>query len=69
MHDKNSNPDKEFSRAKFERFLSKVEAPAIIVFSSNKDIWEKDFPNLIMIPSKPPSLIKVFEPAPKILIF
>ena len=28
----------------------------------------KDFPNLIIIPLKPPSLIKVFEPTPNTLI-
>ena len=30
---------------------------------------EKDLPNLTIIPLKPPSLIKVFEPAPNTLIF
>jgi len=61
-------PDNEFSSAKFETFLSNAEAPAISIFLLNKDICEKDFPNLIITPSKPPSLIKVFEPAPKTLI-
>ena len=42
MQDKNSSPDNEFSTAKFETFLSKTEAPAIIVLSLNKDICEKD---------------------------
>ena len=37
MQDKNSNPDNEFSKANSERFLSKVDAPSIIVFWSNKD--------------------------------
>jgi len=50
MQDKNSNPDNEFFKAKLETFLSKTEAPAIIVFGSNRDMWEKDFPNLIIIP-------------------
>ena len=68
MHDKNSNPASEFSKAKLETFLSKTEAPAIIVFGSNRDMCEKDFPNLIIIPLKPPSLIKVLEPTPKTLI-
>ena len=68
MHDINSNPAKEFLRAKLETFLSKAEAPAIKVVGSNKDIREKDGPNLIMIPSKPPSLIKVLDPAPKTFI-
>ena len=52
MQDKNSSPDNEFSTAKFETFLSKTEAPAIIVLSLNKDICEKDFPNLIIIQLK-----------------
>ena len=30
--DKNSKPDNEFSKAKFETFLSKAEAPAISIF-------------------------------------
>ena len=68
MQDKNSNPDIEFSKAKFETFLSKAEDPAISVVSSKSDIWENVFPNLIIIPSKPSSLIKVFEPAPNIFI-
>ena len=68
MQDKNSNPDNEFSKAKPETFLSKTDTPAIIVFGLNRDIWEKDFPNFIITPLKPPSLIKVLEPAPKTLI-
>ena len=42
IQDKNSNPDNEFSSAKFETFLSKVEEPAISIFWLNKDICEKD---------------------------
>ena len=34
---KNSKPDIEFFKAKFETFLSKADAPAIIVFELNKD--------------------------------
>ena len=68
IHDKNSNPDNEFSKAKLERLLSKAEAPAIIVSELNNDKCEKAFPSLITIPSNPPSLIKVFEPAPKTLM-
>ena len=68
IHAKNSKPVKEFSRAKFETFLSKAEAPAIILFLSFKEICEKDFPNFIITPSKPPSLINIFDPAPKTLI-
>jgi hypothetical protein len=69
IHDKNSNPVNEFSKAKFETLLSKADVPAIIVFLSNKDILENGFPSLIIIPSKPPSLTRVFEPAPIIYIF
>ena len=69
MQDKNSNPDNEFSKAKLETFLSKIEAPAIIVFGSNSEMWEKNFPNFIITPLNPPSLTKVLDPAPKILIF
>ena len=68
IQDKNSKPDIDFSKAKFERFLSKVEEPTIIVFLSNREICEKDFSNFITIPLKPPSLIKVLDPAPKIKI-
>ena len=68
MHERNSNPDREFSNANLERFLSKVEDPAIILFLSNKEMWEKVLSSLIIIPLKPPSLIKVFEPAPNTLI-
>ena len=50
-----------FQVAKFETLLSNAEAPAINCIFINKDKCEKDFPNLIIIPSKPPSLIKVFE--------
>ena len=38
IQDRNSNPDSEFSNAKFERFLSKVDDPAIIVFLLNKGL-------------------------------
>ena len=64
IQDKNSNPDNEFSRAKFDTFLSKAEAPAIILFELNRVVCEKDFPNLIIIPLKPPSLIKILDPPP-----
>ena len=64
MHDKNSNPEIELSRAKLLKFLSNTDDPAINVSSFNKEIWLKDLPSFIITPSKPPSLIKVFEPAP-----
>ena len=69
IQDKNSNPDIEFSVAKFDSFLSKTEDPAIIVFLSTKDNLPKGTPNLIITPSNPPSLIKVFQPAPITVIF
>ena len=68
IQDKNSKPDIEFSNAKFERLLSRVEDPTIIIFLSNREICEKDFSNFIIIPLKPPSLIKVLDPAPNTLI-
>jgi len=68
MHERNSNPDNEFSNANLERFLSKVEDPAIILFLSNNEMWEKVLSSLIIIPLKPPSLIKIFDPAPSTLI-
>ena len=37
-------------------------------FDQIKTDEQKDFPNLIIIPLKPPSLIKVFEPTPNTLI-
>ena len=63
IQDRNSNPVIKFSRANFDTFLSKAAEPAIILLFSNIDKCEKDFPNLIITPLKPPSLIKVFEPA------
>ena len=38
MHERNSNPDNEFSNANLERFLSKVDDPAIILFLLSKEI-------------------------------
>ena len=38
MHDKNSKPANEFSKAKFEMLLSNADAPAIIVSDFNNDI-------------------------------
>ena len=49
MQDKNSNPDNEFSKAKFETCLSNADAPATIMFSLSKDMCEKALPNFIMI--------------------
>ena len=38
IQERNSNPDNELSNPNFERFLSKADEPAIIVFLSNKDM-------------------------------
>ena len=65
MQDKNSNPVKVFCVAKFAIFLSRVAAPTSKISLSINDIFEKLDPNLIVTPSNPPSLIKVFDPAPK----
>ena len=48
--------------------MSNAEAPATIVFLSKSEICEKELSNLITIPSKPPSLIKIFDPAPNIFM-
>ena len=69
MQDKNSNPVREFCLAKSESFLSRVAAPASIILFFNNLRYEKFGLNLIIIPSTPPSLMRVFDPAPKILIF
>ena len=70
IQDKYSNPLKEFSLAKSESFLSRVDAPTSNVKSSTKLTKENLELNLIVIPFIPPSLIKVFDPAPitKILL-
>ena len=65
IHDKNSKPDKPFSQAKSETFLSKDEQPAINLLSSISDILLKFLPNLIKIFSPKFSLIKRLDPAPK----
>ena len=46
MQERNSNPEIEFSKAKFETVLSNAEAPAIIVFLLKRDMWENDLSNL-----------------------
>ena len=38
IQERNSNPDIELSSAKFEKLLSKAEAPATIVLLLNRDI-------------------------------
>ena len=68
MHDKNSIPVTEFSNAKLDMFLSKVAAPTSI-FSSSIKLQKENFElNLMVMPFMPPSLIKVLEPAPIVLI-
>ena len=68
MHDKNSNSPIPLSAAKFEIFLSRVAAPTSIVFLSIKLIFEKFEPSLITTPLIPLSLMRVFDPAPSIVI-
>ena len=68
IHDKNSNPVNEFSNAKSAILLSNVAAPASIILEDSKFKYEKWGLNFTVIPLTPPSLIKVFEPAPKIVI-
>ena len=69
MQDKNSNPVNECSKAKSAIFLSKVAAPVSIILGEEKFKYENFELNFIVIPFTPPSLIKVLEPAPRILIF
>ena len=66
MHAKNSNPPTPLFNAKSESFLSRQALPAIMTSFGNIEILEKFFPNLIITPSNFSSLIRVFEPAPKI---
>ena len=69
MHDKNSNPLNSFFKANSDNVLSKTALPAIIISSPNKDVLLKFLLNFITTPSNNLSLIKVFEPAPRINIF
>ena len=69
MHAKNSNPVNEFANAKSAIFLSKVAAPASIILEDNRFRWENWELSFIVIPLTPPSLISVFDPAPKIVMF
>ena len=68
IHDKNSNPLILFSKANSDNFLSVQALPATIISFGNNEILENFFANLITIPSKILSEIKVFEPAPRINI-
>jgi hypothetical protein len=69
MHAKNSNPPIPLFSAKSESFLSRQALPAIMTSFGNIEILEKIFPSLITTPLNFSSLIRVFEPAPKICIF
>ena len=69
IQDKNSNPLKLFSKAKFDKVLSKTALPAIIISSFNNEILLKFLLNLITTPLYKLSEINVFEPAPSIKIF
>ena len=55
--------------AKSDTFLSNVAAPTSIISFSISLVLENLELNLIVIPLSPASLIKVLEPAPKMLIF
>ena len=69
IHDKNSRPPISLSRANSDNFLSLQALPATIIPFGNNEILEKFLPNLTTIPLKILSLIRVFEPAPKVKIF
>ena len=69
MQDKNSNPPILFCDANSESFLSVTALPDTIMSFGNIEILENLFPNLIKTPSNKLSLMRIFEPAPKIKIF
>ena len=69
IHDKNSKSFIEFSNAKLATFLSRQAAPTSKLPSLKILMFENSLPNLIMVPSNPPSLKSVFDPAPSIWIF
>ena len=69
MHAKNSIPDNEFSIAKSATFLSAVAAPTSTMFVESSFIYENAELSFTVIPLIPPSLISVFDPAPKIVNF
>ena len=56
----------EFSSAKLAIFLSRHDAPTSKFPSLRILILPNSLPNLIMVPSNPPSLKSVFDPAPSI---
>ena len=68
MHDINSNPEILWSFANSETFFCDTAAPAMIVSLSSKVIFEKLFPNLIIVPLYISSSNNTFEPFPKINI-
>ena len=69
MHVKNSNPLKLLFNAKSDIDLSRTALPAIIISSPSRETLLKFLLNFITTPSNKLSLIKVFEPAPRINIF
>ena len=58
-------PPNEFFDPNSAICLSKVAAPTSIILSFKRLMYENFELNLITIPLIPPSLIRVFEPAPK----
>ena len=69
IQDKNSNPPKLLSIANSDSDLSLTALPAIIMSSDKREILLKLFDNLITTPSYVLSVIRVFEPPPRINIF
>ena len=68
MQDKNSKFRIELSAAYLDKVLSSVPAPTSKIFSLILLMYENLGLNFITAPLKPPSLIKVLDPAPKQVI-
>ena len=68
IQDKNSKSKIELSAAYLDKVLSSVPAPTSKIFFSVLLIYENLELNFITTPLKPPSLIKVLDPAPKQII-
>ena len=69
IQDRNSKFAMLLSFAKFDTLRSSEAAPASIVSKLINFVLEKFEPSLITAPLTPWSLISVFEPAPKIVVF
>ena len=67
IQDRNSRLPIPLSLAKFATLRSSVAAPTSSVFVPINFILEKLDPSLITTPFIPLSLIRVFEPAPRIV--